>query len=146
MKRILSFAHLWILALPLVLTLLGAASNQAVIAANHDRFPVLMNVRKLREEREAEEKKEAVIANIVGKVLGVEIQPPAPDPNDDMLDNVHCVMSKDTHLNFLADWIDLGDATYSPGDLLLMAADYIQPLAFPFWFAIVLCDYRRRQI
>lgn len=39
--------------------------------------------------------------------------------DDGFLDDTHCVMTSDTHLNFLADWIDLHYATYSPGDLLL---------------------------
>jgi hypothetical protein len=117
MKRLLSFAYIWILALPLFLNFVGAGMNQAVIAANHDKFPVMVNHRKADK-------------------FGTDA--------DGMLDDVHCLMTKDTNLNFLADWIDLKEAIYSPGDLLLIFADYLSPLVFPAWFAVMLVDTRRK--
>lgn len=144
MKRLLSFAYLWILALPLFFTFLGAASNQAVIAANHDRFPVMVNERKLKTIEKRETDEDNVLADI-GGLIGIKLTPPPP-PDDGMIDDVHCVMTPETHLNFLADWIDLNDAIYSPGDLLLYLGSYLQPISFPIWFAIILCEFRRRQI
>lgn len=144
MKRILSFAYLWILAIPIFFIFTGAASNQLVIAANHDKFPVMLNERKLREREKRNEDREEVIQKIAS-MIGIDV-PKAVEPDDSMLDDVHCVMTKDTHLNFLADWIDLQEAIYSPGDLLMEFGDYIWPFAFPAWFALILNDFRRRQI
>lgn len=138
MKKFLSFAFLWILALPLLLTFTGAASNQLVLAANHDKFPVMVNERKLKEFETRDDKEIQAIAS----ELGIQVQPDV-EPDDGMIDDVHCVMTDHTHLNFLADWIDFG-SIYSPGDLLLMLGDYLQPLSFPIWFAVVLADFRKR--
>jgi hypothetical protein len=40
--RFLTVTYLWILLLPYAFILTGAASNQLVLIANHDTFPVLM--------------------------------------------------------------------------------------------------------
>lgn len=46
MYRLFKFARLWILLAPVVLFTAGAASNQIVILANHDKMPVLVNSTK----------------------------------------------------------------------------------------------------
>lgn len=140
MKKLLTFAYLWILALPLFLGFAGAASNQLVLAANHDKFPVMVNARKLREFEQAQEQPVRAIEHL----FGVDDPPQAQNDPDGMLDDVHCVMTKDTHLNFLADWIDLKDATYSPGDLLLEAGDYTGQYSFWVWFALILAEIKRK--
>lgn len=38
---------------------------------------------------------------------------------DGMMDDTHCVMTEDTHLNLLADVFDFHDSIMSIGDLLL---------------------------
>ena len=94
---------LWIVALPYVFTGLGAASNQLVLIANHDTFPVMVNPAQI----------DAMggVKFTFGDTL--------------MLDEVHCVMTDGTHLNFMADIFDLKSATYSIGDFLLMFGDWL---------------------
>lgn len=55
-----------------------------------------------------------------------------------LIDSVHCVMSDKTHLNFLADWIDLKEAIYSPGDLCRMLGSYTWNYAAFLW-AVLMC-------
>ena len=47
MFKFLRKTALWIVALPLLCFILGAASNQAVPIANHDKFPVMWNDYKI---------------------------------------------------------------------------------------------------
>lgn len=108
----------YILAIPLLFTVLGAASNQLVLWANHDTFPVLINEAKVK-KYDAEE---GTVTLSDGTV---------------MLDFTHCVMSKRTHLNFLADVIDVGDIM-SVGDILLELGGWTGTFApFIFIFAVV---------
>lgn len=66
-----------------------------VLVANHDRFPVMVNSVKL-----------------AGFTDG--------HGTTDMLDSVHCVMTPQTHLNFLADIFDIrGEGIESIGDLAI---------------------------
>lgn len=103
--------YLWLILLPLGLGALGIAGNQAVLVANHDKFPVMVSESRLR--------------NI-------------PTDEYGMFDKVHCVMNGDTHLNALADWIDLGDATYSPGDLLIEDANALWHYLTVAWVCLTL--------
>ena len=125
MKQFLCKTSLYILALPLLLTVLGAASNQAVLIANHDTFPVMLNDKKISmmDERRAEQ-----------EIKFVHPQPAMEDVDGTvMLDDVHCVMTHKTHLNFLADIFDLKDGIYSVGDFGLMLGDWFWAFA-PFIF------------
>lgn len=119
MKRFLAATRLWVLALPLLIGFTGAAMNQAVIAANHDKFPVMVNARNLAAHGGADQ--------------------------DGLMDDVHCVMTPSTHLNFLADWIDLRDAIYSPGDLLLELGGWLWQFAPIAWFTLIILDALRRE-
>jgi hypothetical protein len=128
---------LYILAVPVLFTLLGAASNQVVLIANHDTFPVMVNDKKLAEMTETKE-----------KFPVVELKPhkvfkptPAQEKNDAvMLDDVHCAMTSKTHLNALADVFDMHDAIYSIGDFLLMLGEWLGS----FTFAIFVFDVVRK--
>ena len=103
---------LYLLAIPALFFFLGAASNQVVLIANHDKFPVMLN-----------DTKSAVIAD---DLKGAEIPPLIYHAvvKDGMIDNTHCLMTQQTHLNALADVFDLG-SIYSVGDFLLMLADWL---------------------
>lgn len=118
MRRLLSVLRLWILALPLLLIGFGAGLNQIVLAANHDTFPVMVNHRK-----------------------EVHFQ---PDQWGQIDDNDHCVMTGETHLNWLADYIDLQEAIYSPGDLVLMLGEWLWSFAPIVWLTLVFTDLWRR--
>ena len=127
MKALFFKAKLYILALPLLLIFIGAAMNQAVIAANHDKFPVMLN--EHRAAKFIQNHKECFLG-----LVCVDVQ--ASD--DGMLDEVHCLMTPSTHLNFLADWIDLHHGMYSPGDLLLMLGDYLLDYAPLVWALLMI--------
>lgn len=127
MKALFFKAKLYILAFPIFLVFLGAALNQAVIAANHDKFPVMLNER--RAAKFIEKHKECFL-----DLVCVEV----PATDDGMIDDVHCLMTPSTHLNFLADWIDLHDGMYSPGDLLLMLGDYLFDYAPLVWALLMI--------
>jgi hypothetical protein len=116
---------LYILAIPVLLFGLGAASNQVVLQANHNRFPVLVNETKVREFNS--EKVE------LGP-MSITVVKPANVDSDGvvMIDDTHCVMTSETHLNFLADVFDLGNI-YSIGDFLLMLGEWLMGFA-PFIF------------
>ena len=116
LRSLLRSALLWVLLAPYLLTGIGAASNQLVLIANHDKFPVMVNQKKLNQLMGSEDDPFSIIEQ-------VRHTPNAPDA-DGMIDDVHCVMTDDTHLNLLADVFDMHSAIYSIGDFLLMAGDW----------------------
>src|ERR1035437_212492 len=115
MFKFLRRTALWIVAVPLLCWTLGLASNQAVLVANHDCFPVMWNEAKVNLYRYHAQKtvetggEDAEDASIKLALL-----------EHGYLDDTHILMTKDTKLNYLADWIDLRN-TYSIGDFLLYA-------------------------
>ena len=132
MFNFLRKTSLYILAVPVLFTLLGAASNQVVLIANHDTFPVMVNDKKLQEMTEPEE-----------KPTGIQFAKPMPAfAADDAvyLDDVHVAMTSHTHLNALADIFDMKDAIYSLGDFLLMLGEWLGS----FTFAIFVFDVARK--
>lgn len=113
MQKIVKFFRitmLWVLLLPVVCTFIGAASNQAVLISNGDRFPVLMNA--------SVRSKEYVDAN-------------------GMLDKEHCIMTHATHLNALADIIDTQDAWMSIGDIFIEIGIWLAAFCPFVWLALV---------
>ena len=99
---------LWLLLLPTAVWLAGAASNQLVLFANDDKFPVMVNQKHLHTFTDGADA-------------------------DGMIDNVHCVMTNQTHLNVLADIIDLHLAIYSIGDLLMQWSEGYGYFAYLLW-------------
>jgi hypothetical protein len=119
LRDLLTASRLWILALPIALILLGALSNQAVLWANHDTFPVLLNPAHLAK-------------------LGADA--------NGMLDDIHCVMTSKTHLNFLADIFDFQSETDSIGDLLLNLGGWLWNFAPYIWGFTLLEKAYREQV
>lgn len=103
---------LWIIIIPLISIALGNVCNQAVIVANHDKFPVMFN-------------------GLLGS--GVAVGQLLPD------DPIHCMMGPSTHLNFLADIFDFHDGLYSIGDGLLYAGLWLWKYAPAVWI-FTLCS------
>ena len=125
---------LYILAIPVLFTFLGAASNQSVLIMNHDTFPVMVNAKTLQEMTEPREQK------------SINFNKPQPAFETDdavMLDEVHCAMTPNTHLNFLADIFDMKDAIYSIGDFSLMLGEWFWAFA-PFVFVFDVTRKLRR--
>lgn len=113
MLSFLRKTSLYLLAIPVLTGMLGLASNQAVLIANHDKFPVMINEHKLA--KLVEDAKE----NKSNDLFALRPMPARVVNGAVMLDDIHCNMTKETHLNALADIFDLKDATYSIGDALL---------------------------
>lgn len=130
MFKFLRKTSLYILAIPVLLVWLGAASNQAVLQANNDRFPVLINETKMREFNSEK---------VEFGPMSITVVKPANVDSDGvvMIDDIHCVMTSKTHLNFLADVFDLGNI-YSIGDFFLILGEWLMGFAaFVFLFDVV---------
>jgi len=144
MFKFLRTTALWILLAPTALNWIGAASNQVVLYANHDTFPVSINPIKLQ------------------KFTGGE---PSPDPTDPtggrtiasgghvfvlpdgevLMDETHCVMTEKTHLNWLADVFDFHDSIQSIGDLLLDLGDWTGSFALYVYIFVVSAALLRKE-
>jgi hypothetical protein len=105
---------LWLLLLPTIAGFAGAASNQLVLYANNDKFPVMVNQRHLNSFVEG----------------GADA--------DGMIDDVHCVMTHNTHLNILADIFDLHTSIYSIGDFLMMWNDTYGVFVYFLWAVLMI--------
>ena len=125
MLKFLRKTSLYILAIPVLTFMLGLASNQVVLIANHDTFPVMVNGRKLAQFEAAAAAKEPDFR--------FRPMPARVENGAVMLDDIHCNMTKDTHLNALADIFDLKTAIYSVGDALLELGTWMWVFA-PFLF------------
>ena len=114
MQKVVKFFRitmLWVLLLPGVCMFIGAASNQAVLISNGDKFPVLINA--------------SVISQ--GDV----------DANGMLLDKEHCIMTHATHLNALADIIDTHYAWMSIGDIFIEIGLWLAAFCPFVWLALV---------
>ena len=137
MFKVLRKTSLYLFAVPLLLIFLGSASNEAVLVANHDCFPVMMNDAKINLYHNelalaaAAGDEKADIANVLLE--------------HGYLDDTHVIMTADTRLNFLADWIDLRTATYSIGDLLLFLGEWLMSVATPVWFYTVVMRLAKKE-
>lgn len=142
MLNFLKRTALWIIAVPLLVFCLGTAMNQAVLVANHDRFPVMWNtykaahyemeIQKAVETADDPDKAEQAAFDLEGLRHGY-------------LDDTHCLMDESTHLNFLADWIDFQTATYSPGDLILELGDSGLTYAPFIWAALAIRRLNKKE-
>jgi len=121
--RFLRSTALWILLLPYAITFTGAASNQLVLNANGDTFPVRLNAAKVQK-------------------FTAENGITLPDGTV-MLDETHCLMTAKTHLNWLADIFDFHQDIESIGDMFLELGAWLGTFCPFVWFAIV-CDRLRR--
>ena len=126
---------LYILALPLLFILLGAASNQLVLNANDDTFPVRISAVKILKAEQGETRNFPDGSKLVGDILIL------PDGKL-MLDYTHCVMTDKTHLNLLADIIDIGNIE-SVGDLLLDLGFWSWGYAPLAWGVVVVTKLRK---
>lgn len=129
--------YLYVLAFPLLLIFLGAASNQLVLCANHDTFPV--NINELKVQKLTHPKDILFNLELTHTTFQDSAESEGPKVLSDgtvMLDEVHCVMTDRTHLNLLADEFDLGNI-YSIGDFLLMLGNWLWGFAPIVWGTLV---------
>lgn len=128
-----------VIAIPILLFLAGAASNQAVLVANWGKFPVMVNDRALEhfKTHAADDDDQKLVKRFT--VLDTAVREGSMDANSDQfLDDVHSIMGHNSNLKFLADYINLKTAIYSPGDLLLELGLMLWPFAIPMWLALVI--------
>jgi hypothetical protein len=132
---------LYILAIPTLLFGLGFLSNQAVLKANNDTFPVMWNHNKCFQYR-LSIVKEASITDKEGNPTREAEQAQAAlvaFDEEGFIDDTHVVMSPQTHLNYLGDIFDLR-TTYSIGDFMLFAGEY----GFGFMLPLFIFDVTRK--
>lgn len=133
MFKFLRKTLLWIILLPLAASFLGTVSNQLVLNANNDTFPVRENnakiaYRVLRLEELAQSKDPRVAEEARFRLLAL---------SHGYIDSTHVVMTDETHLNWLADIIDFHTATYSVGDMLIELGDWSFEYASILWLGAV---------
>ena len=115
--KLLRSSCLWLLLAPYAIWGLGMASNQAVLMANHDTFPVMVNPVKL--------------AEFLPKNMPIAVG------QSQMIDSIHETMTTDTHLNALADIFEFG-SIYSVGDFGIMLGNWLNTFApFVWGFAVI---------
>lgn len=127
MFKFLRKTLLYILLAPYAVTGLGIISNQAVLNANNDTFPVRINPVKLYDWSDEGAK--------------MHILPPTPQTPKGVVfinDNMHIVMNDTTHLNWLADIFDFHTHIYSIGDFLLDLGNWLDGFAAYVWVGAVL--------
>lgn len=141
MLKFLRKTFLWVALLPLAFTYLGTLSNQVVLYANHDTFPVSINPVKLQVFTGGELGKnpETGKPEISGGLI-IEL----PDGTL-MTDETHCVMTSKTHLNWLADVFDFHQEIESVGDLLLGVGDWLSGFAYYTWGVLVILALAKKQ-
>ena len=119
--------------MPVACTFAGVLSNQLVLWANHDKFPVMANPVKLQVFTDGEPS-----LNPDGSVTVKGGHFVILPDGTIMMDPIHCLMTKQTHLNFLADVFDFQDVTMSVGDLMLELGDWSWGFC-PFLWGSLLC-------
>ena len=135
MFKFLRKTSLYILAIPALAFSLGLLSNQAVLWKNHDRFPVMWNDYKVAQYDLMLHKVAAGKDKDAAEQAGFDI---VALEEDGFIDDTHCVMTPDTHLNLLGDIVDLKDATYSVGDGLIELGEWLGSFSlFLFLFDVV---------
>ena len=135
MFKFLRKTSLYLLAIPVLSIGIGAASNQLVLFANNDKFPVMWNDYKIAQYDLMLHKVAAGKDKDAAEQAGFDI---VALEEDGFIDDTHCVMTPDTHLNLLADIFDMKDAIYSIGDFLLMLGEWLMAFApFVFLFDVV---------
>lgn len=145
-KLIKKVPYWYIIAIPLLSMLLGAASNQAVLMANGDKFPVFWNNEKIHVSCQTPEPKAVpdFLSSLLPSILAPQPAPKAnPDPDlcqngGKFLDNEHVIMDKGSHLKALADIFDIGSGAYSIGDGLLAFGEWVWEWAGIAWLALII--------
>lgn len=136
-----------LLAIPLLLVFSGACSNQLVLVANWGKFPVMVNEQKAqtiqKENCDAQDILDAPDGNF--SIFDTSVEKPAAEkdaacPPTQFIDEEHSIMGKNSHLKFLADYISLGHAIYSPGDFLIILGEWLFSYTWIIWGTLVFKD------
>jgi hypothetical protein len=146
-KKLLNIPYWYLIAIPLLSFGIGVASNQAVLIANGDKFPVLVNNERIVEMCKAPQPKDDSFLSLLlpsmprtKQALPVHVDAQACSAGGDFFDgdDVHVIMKKDSKLKFMADIFDFHRDIFSIGDGLLAFGSWMfdwSPLA---WLVLVL--------
>jgi hypothetical protein len=146
-KFIKKLPYWYLIAIPLLLTFMGAASNQAVLIANGDKFPVLVNNERIEEMcKPPQPKEDNFLASLLPSLkLGTLAQPAYIDKQacsagGDFFDgdSIHVIMKADSRLKFMADIFDFHGDIYSIGDGLIGIGDWMLSWAPLAWLVLVI--------
>lgn len=122
-----------IIAIPFLLIAAGTSSNQAVLIANHGKFPVMVNPVQQKEFQQKEQE------DIQIGPFRVEMpKSPAVTDSEYLGDDVHTVMGNNSRLKILADIINTHDGVMSVGDVFIMAGTWLWGFAPIVWLTLVL--------
>jgi hypothetical protein len=143
MKYLRRFPYWYLLAIPALVWALGIASNQAVLVANHGKFPVMLNATWMvkmctiptmeqvgidPDDEEMVAKYKQVVANIPASSCR---------KGGEMIDETHSVMGPNSHLKALSDIFPLG-SIYSIGDAGIYLGEYLLGFSPIMWLALVI--------
>jgi hypothetical protein len=128
MFKFLRKSLLYIVLAPFAIMGLGTVSNQAVLYTNNDTFPVRINPVKTLDWSN-----EGKLIKFVPAIPGI-----LPHGAVFINDNMHVVMTPQTHLNWLADIIDFHSHIYSIGDFAIELGDWLNGFAFYVWAGALL--------
>jgi len=129
MKFLRRFPYWYLIAVPILLICLGIGSNQAVLVANHGKFPVMANAAWVDMYCSAKDADPEELAST----------PPSSCVNGgEMLDETHSIMGPNSHLKVLADIFPLGHAIYSIGDGLLYLGFWLFSFSPYMWLALTI--------
>lgn len=136
MKYLRRFPYWYLLAIPALIFGLGVLSNQAVLIANHGKFPVMMNP----------------------SWMAIKCAPIAPDDDDydlvpaiscrkggEMIDRTHSVMGPNSHLKALSDIFPLG-SIYSIGDAGIYLGSWLWDFMPLMWVGLALRKLYRSEV
>jgi hypothetical protein len=150
-----------LIAIPLLLWVVGAGMNQAVLIANWGKFPVMYNEFQITIYKAVQQKQcspspeeKRLLPPWMGRAAQTPKSPEkfsvfdtsvATNPvcealmsNGQFTDNVHTIMGHNSNLKFLADVFNLGPAIYSLGDFLILAAEYLGDMAGLAWIVLII--------
>ena len=137
MKWLKKIPYWQLIAIPFLLMFLGIASNQAVLIANHDTFPVMMNQEHIMQA--CTPVTDVSLAAAIAKIMHEQpYDPNACENGGAYLDDSHVIMTSKTHLNYLADIFDLKTSIYSIGDFFIMLGEWTWDWSIVAWIVLIL--------
>lgn len=121
--------YLPLILFPWLLSCTGAISNQAVLVANHGKFPVLVNDAQQKEHQ----------SGSMVEIAGMQVAIPSQKEASQYLgDDYHSVMGPNSRLKLLADIFNTGDGVASIGDFLIWAGVWLWKYTPLIWITLIM--------
>ena len=143
MKYLRRFPYWYLLLIPALFYVLGIASNQVVLVANHGKFPVMLNATwkekmctiPTMEQIGLDSDDDEMVAEY--KQAVARIPASSCKKGGEMIDETHSIMGPNSHLKVLSDIFPLG-AIYSIGDGGIFLGEYLLGLSPLMWLALAI--------